>query len=94
VAGTPATASLALTLRRQAGTKLSPATGEPLNQSRLAELEVEMSKEYFLNCILRDEHARTIFLQFLRKRHCAENLLFWCARTRTRTRTRTARTHR
>jgi hypothetical protein len=41
-----------------------------------------MSKEYFLNCILRDDNARTIFLQFLRKRHCAENLLFWCVSCR------------
>ncbi len=50
----------------------------PLSGERLSELEKELSKEYFLNCILKDEAARELYMQFLTKRHCAENLMFWC----------------
>ncbi|KAL6047485.1 Regulator of G-protein signaling 14 [Balamuthia mandrillaris] len=44
---------------------------------RMLELSLEMSKAYFLNCILKDKEARRVFMKFLRQRHCAENLMFW-----------------
>ncbi len=44
---------------------------------RLVQLSYQMSRGYFLDYILRDKKARKVFMAFLKKRHCAESLMFW-----------------
>ncbi len=40
-------------------------------------MSFDVSKQYFLDYILKDKDGRAVFMNFLRKRHCAENLMFW-----------------
>ncbi|KAL6069488.1 hypothetical protein QOT17_007517 [Balamuthia mandrillaris] len=54
-----------------------PECDTPRLPAHLLELSMEMTNSFFLNCILRDERARGVFLSFLEKRHCEENLIFW-----------------
>jgi hypothetical protein len=44
---------------------------------RLLQLSHQMSRAYFLEFILHDKKARSAFKNYLEKRHCVENLMFW-----------------
>jgi hypothetical protein len=42
-----------------------------------------MNRQYFLDFILKDNDGRLVFMNFLKQRHCAENLMFWVDVVRT-----------
>lgn len=48
-----------------------------LSREQILLFEKEISKDYFLESILKDTNARNVFMDFCQQRQCVESLMFW-----------------